>query len=168
MGYYFIEADMAMVRRKSSETSASATLLERLRRHGLRLTAQRRAVAEALEGEHVHLTAEQVYERAATRLPEISRATVYNTLNQFQELGEVREVTLDAGPKRYDPNSIRPHHHLLCEGCGTVCDVLPQGKLFLPPDQRHGFAVSDIEVTFRGLCPTCARVSRAPADTSRP
>jgi Fur family transcriptional regulator, stress-responsive regulator len=158
MSYYFyIKAAVTMVRTKSSENSASATLLERLRRRGLRLTAQRRVVAEALEGEHVHLTAEQVYQRAATRLPEISRATVYNTLNQFQELGELREVTLDAGPKRYDPNSLQPHHHLLCEGCGTVCDVVPQGELFLPQDQRHGFAVSDIEVTFRGLCPTCAR-----------
>ena len=148
---------MTTVRRKSSENSTSATLLERLGRRGLRLTAQRRVVAEALEGEHVHLTAEQVYERAATRLPEISRATVYNTLNQFQELGEVREVTLDAGPKRYDPNSLQPHNHLLCERCGIVRDVVPKGELFLPQDQCHGFAVNDIEVTFRGLCSTCAR-----------
>ncbi len=46
---------------------ASPPLLERLRRRGWRLTAQRRVVAEALAGEHVHLTAEEVYERAARR-----------------------------------------------------------------------------------------------------
>jgi Fur family transcriptional regulator, stress-responsive regulator len=140
-----------------TERKGSAPLLERLRSRGLRLTAQRRVVAEALEGEHVHFTAEQVYDRAVARLPEISRATVYNTLNHLHELGEVREITLDAGPKRYDPNSMKGHQHLICERCGTVRDVIPRGELSLPQDQRHGFAVSDIDVTFRGICPTCAR-----------
>jgi Fur family transcriptional regulator, stress-responsive regulator len=110
---------------------------------------------ETLEGEHVHLTAEQIYERAAARLPEISRATVYNTLNHLHELGEVREVTFDAGPKRYDPNSIKGHQHLICDRCGAVRDVVPRGELCLPQDQRHGFAISDIDVTFRGICPIC-------------
>ena len=51
-------------------------LLERLRGRGWRMTAQRRVVAEVLDGEHVHLTADEVHSRAVTRLPEISRATV--------------------------------------------------------------------------------------------
>jgi Fur family transcriptional regulator, stress-responsive regulator len=57
------------------------------------MTAQGRVAAESLEGEHVHLTVEQIY-RAAARLPEISRATVYNTLSRFRELGEVLEIKL--------------------------------------------------------------------------
>lgn len=134
-----------------------APLLERLRRRGLHLTAQRRVVAEALEGEHTHLTAEQVYDRAAKRLPEISRATVYNTLNQLSELGEIREITIGAGPRRYDPNSTQSHQHLVCERCGAVRDVVPRGDISLPQDQRYGFSITDIEVTFRGLCPACAR-----------
>ncbi len=128
-----------------------------MRRRGLRLTAQRRVVAEALEGEHVHLTAEQVYERSVARLPEISRATVYNTLNQLHDLGEVREIKLDAGPKRYDPNTVQPHQHLICERCGDVRDVVPHGDVSLPPGQRHGFKIRNVEVAFRGLCPACAR-----------
>ncbi|HUN56521.1 MAG TPA: transcriptional repressor [Candidatus Binataceae bacterium] len=146
-----------MGRRNKSEEPQSTTLLERLRLRGLQLTAQRRVVAEVLEGEHVHLTAEQIYDRAAARLPEISRATVYNTLNQFRELGEVREIMLDARSKRYDPNSVQRHQHLLCERCGAIRDVVPRGDLSLPQDQRYGFAISDIEVTFRGLCPDCAQ-----------
>jgi Fe2+ or Zn2+ uptake regulation protein len=86
-----------MGRRQQSEEPKSATLLERLRQRGFQLTARRRVVAEALEGVHVHLTAGQIYDRAAVRLPEISRATFYNTLSQFCELSEVREITLDAG-----------------------------------------------------------------------
>ncbi len=138
----------------------AASLLARLRRHGLRLTAQRRVIAEALEGAHVHLTADEVFERAVARLPEISRATVYNTLNQLHALGEVREITIDAGPRRYDPNAERPHQHLICDRCGTVRDVVPLGDISLTTGQRYGFAISDIQVTFRGLCPACARPSR--------
>jgi Fur family transcriptional regulator, stress-responsive regulator len=148
-----------MAARRSPALPRSISLLERLRRRGLRLTAQRRVVAETLEGVHVHLTAEQVYERAKARLPEISRATVYNTLNQFHELGEVREITLDDGPKRYDPNAGQRHQHLICERCGTVRDVVPRGAVALPQGQRHGFSVGDVEVIFRGRCPACARSS---------
>ena len=145
---------------RSPAPNRSPSLLERLRGRGLRLTAQRRVVAETLQGVHVHLTAEQVYERATARLPEISRATVYNTLNQFHALGEVREITLDDGPKRYDPNAAQRHQHLICERCGTVRDVIPRGAVALPQRERHGFSVSAVEVVFRGLCPACAAGSR--------
>ncbi len=73
-------------------------LLERLRGRGWRMTAQRRVVAEVLDGEHVHLTADEVHSRAVAKLPEISRATVYNTLGELVSLGEVLEVATDRAP----------------------------------------------------------------------
>ncbi|MEV0253426.1 transcriptional repressor [Streptomyces sp. NPDC050732] len=134
-------------------------LLQRLRGRGWRLTAQRRVVAEVLDGEHVHLTADEVLARATARLPEISRATVYNTLGELVSLGEVVEVTTDGRAKRYDPNAHRPHQHLVCSGCGTIRDVHPVGDFLaeLPPGERYGFSVATAEVTFRGRCPDCAR-----------
>jgi len=123
------------------------------------MTAQRRVVAEVLDGEHVHLTADEVFARATVRLPEISRATVYNALGELVSLGEVLEVATDGRAKRYDPNAHRPHHHLLCSNCGTIRDVHPVGDPLadLPSSERFGFSVSDVEVTYRGLCPDCAR-----------
>ncbi|MFF7245817.1 Fur family transcriptional regulator [Embleya sp. NPDC008237] len=132
-------------------------LLERLRERGWRMTSQRRVVAEVLDGDHVHLTADEVHARAARRLPEISRATVYNALGELVSLGEVKEVSTDGRAKRYDPNAHHPHQHLVCSACGTVRDVHPTGNPLadLPPDQRFGFTVSEAEVTYRGLCPSC-------------
>ncbi|MFG2192960.1 Fur family transcriptional regulator [Streptomyces sp. NPDC048639] len=132
-------------------------LLERLRARGWRLTAQRRVVAEVLDGDHVHLTADEVHARAASRLPEISRATVYNTLGELVTLGEVIEVSTDRRAMRYDPNAHHPHQHLVCAKCGTVRDVHPGGNPLadLPDNERFGFAVSDVEVTYRGVCPNC-------------
>ncbi|MBI2962405.1 MAG: transcriptional repressor [Deltaproteobacteria bacterium] len=140
-------------------TPAPESLLGRLRRRDWTLTAQRRAVAEALDGAHVHLTADAVHRRAAARLPEISRATVYNVLRELAALGEVREMGGEGRAKRYDPNAVEPHHHLRCERCGALRDVHPHGtnRLRLPPGERYGFALRGVDVVFRGLCPDCAR-----------
>jgi Fe2+ or Zn2+ uptake regulation protein len=133
-------------------------LLGRLRGRGWRMTAQRRVVAEVLDGEHVHLTADEVLARATDRLPEISRATVYNTLGELVTLGEVIEVSTGRA-KRYDPNAHRPHQHLVCSGCGAIRDVHPGGDPLaaLPDSERYGFTVSAAEVTYRGMCPDCTR-----------
>ncbi|MDG4861771.1 Fur family transcriptional regulator [Streptomyces sp. T-3] len=132
-------------------------LLERLRGRGWRMTAQRRVVAEVFGGDHVHLTADEVLALATARLPEISRATVYNTLGELVTLGEVIEVATDGRAKRYDPNAHQPHQHLVCTSCGTIRDVHPDGDPLadLPASERLGFTVSGAEVTYRGLCPDC-------------
>ncbi|APS22936.1 Fur family transcriptional regulator [Streptomyces sp. Tue 6075] len=133
-------------------------LLRRLRGRGWRMTSQRRVVAEVLDGDHVHLTADEVHLRAATRLPEISRATVYNTLGELVALGEVLEVSTVGRAKRYDPNARNPHQHLVCSGCGTVRDVHPVGNAIgdLPEAERFGFTVGSVDITYRGVCQDCA------------
>lgn len=133
-------------------------LLQRLRERGWRLTAQRRVVAEVLDGDHVHYTADEVHARATDRLPEIARATVYNTLSELVTLGEVREVSTDGRAKRYDPNARHSHQHLVCSQCGTIRDVHPTGDPLasLPDGERYGFSVAGATITYRGLCPDCA------------
>ncbi|MET4927504.1 Fur family transcriptional regulator [Streptomyces sp. PSRA5] len=134
-------------------------LLERLRGRGWRMTSQRRVVAQVLNGDHVHLTADEVHTLAARLLPEISRATVYNTLGELVSIGEVMEVSAAGRAMRYDPNAHHPHQHLVCSGCGTIRDVHPAGDPLagLPAGERFGFTVSEAEVTYRGLCPSCVR-----------
>lgn len=132
-----------------------APLVDRLRDRGWRLTAQRRVIAEAMTGDHVHLAADEVLDRARTTLPEVSLATVYNTLNELVAIGELLEITHADGRKRYDPNVHERHHHLVCVDCGRMLDV-HAGSPALDDDQRHGFELLDADVTFRGRCPDCA------------
>lgn len=139
-------------------------LLTRLRTRNWRLSAQRRAVAQVLVGEHVHLTAEQVHDLARARLPEISRATVYNTLNELVTMGELLEVEVADGPKRYDPNVAEPHDHLVCDGCQSIRDLPRSDGPAIPSGAVDGFCVTRVEVTYRGMCPTCA--TRQPAARS--
>jgi Fe2+ or Zn2+ uptake regulation protein len=122
------------------------------------MTAQRRVIAEAMTGEHVHLTADEVLDRARRSLPEVSLATVYNTLNELVSIGEVQEIAHPDGRKRYDPNIADRHHHLLCVDCGRMLDVHADDPR-LPADQRHGFELLAVEVTYRARCPDCVASS---------
>ncbi len=148
-----------------AEDGPASDLAQRLRDRGWRLTAQRRVVAEVLAGEHVHLTADEVHTMAQRTLPEISLATVYNTLNELVGMGEALEIAPGDGPKRYDPNVATAHHHLHCVSCGALRDVNPEGAaaLSLPPDERHGFEVLDVDIVFRGRCPHCREVAATAA-----
>jgi len=135
-------------------------LFERLRERHWRMTPQRRVVAEVLGGEHVHLTAESVHSAAQLLLPEISLATVYNTLNELVSMGEVIEVSAGSGPKRYDPNARAAHHHLVCTSCGAMRDVFPSAEALreLSDEDRAGFELTSVDIVFRGRCPACAAV----------
>jgi Fur family transcriptional regulator, stress-responsive regulator len=137
----------------------STPLLERLRALDWRLTPQRRVIAEVMGGENVHLTAEEVFERARERLPEVSLATVYNALNELVSMGEVQQVDAGGGPTRYDPNTEDGHHHLVCLKCGALRDVHPQGldALELPRSQRFGYRIVNREVLFQGYCSDCGQ-----------
>ena len=88
-----------------AETGGDHQLPDRLEARGWRITPQRRAVIGALEGEHVHLSAEQVHAAARRAVPEVSLATVYNTLNELVSHG--RDQRAPAG---------RRHHPLRPEG----------------------------------------------------
>lgn len=136
---------------------ADSELLRRLRaRDDWRLTAQRRVIAETFVGDHVHMTADQVLTAARARLPEVSVATVYNTLGELVELGELLELRTDDGPRRYDPNVTGPHQHLVCVDCGDVLDVEVDRLPTLSGRDRHGYEVLAVEVTVRGRCPDCS------------
>ena len=136
-------------------------LLDRLRARRWRLTDQRRVVVEALAGENIHLTADDVHERAARILPDVSRATVYNTLNELVAMGEIAEVVPDGRSSRYDPNVVHPHHHLHCTACGRLDDVEAADiDRLVPEAEAKAFVVATVDVVFRGTCARCRAQTR--------
>lgn len=138
-------------------------LLQRLNERGCRMTAQRRIIAEVFTGDHLHLTADEVLQAARHQLPEISRATVYNTLHEFTALGELRELSHADGKKRYDPNVLDRHHHLVCIDCNRMLDVHTDDPSLAPAEQ-HGFDILDVAVTFHARCPDCRTAAQSTPD----
>jgi len=119
----------------------------------LRLTPQRIAILDYLEGNKNHPSAEDIYRVVAKRYPTMSLATVYNTLFALERRGQLVKLTIDQGKARYDPN-ISPHHHLICTRCKTIEDVDTLYRLVLPDTS---FEVTESHVEFYGICPKCSK-----------
>lgn len=132
-------------------------LAERFRARGLRVTPQRQVVFGLLHGNDEHPTVEALHVAARSRLPTISLKTVYQTVHDLEDAGEVRLLDVGTGAVRVDPNVEHPHHHLICTECGKVRDVLVDvGAVRLGDGARAGFVVTDVQVHFRGVCADCA------------
>jgi len=130
-------------------------MCQKFRALGLKVTPQRRSIFQVLEGNTGHPSAEAVYAQVCAFIPEISLATVYNTLRELVDLGEVRELNLGDGKSRYDPD-LSSHQHLVCVRCDEVADVACDiSGLALVPEQSQGYHVLGADVTFYGICPVC-------------
>jgi Fe2+ or Zn2+ uptake regulation protein len=126
------------------------------RAKGRKVTAQRQCIFRVLQDNVDHPSAESVFEAARTQVPTISLKTVYQTLYELAELGEVAALDLGTGTARFDPNVERAHHHLVCRSCGKVRDLdVSFDGLSVPPGEVQGYEVSSAEVVFRGLCGDC-------------
>ena len=151
-----------MPRRRPAQLVEIQTLC---RQHGLPVTAQRRAVLEALVAREDHPTADQLFEVVRMRLPDISRTTVYRVLETLVRVGAVQRVSHLGSAVRYDAFT-EPHHHLVCVRCERLLDVVdPALDGLHPPAQLPpGFEILDYSVHFRGVCSNCGQ----PASVRRP
>jgi len=132
---------------------STAELMTVLREHGWKVTPQRIAVYEALRECRSHPTAEEVFDAATARLGSISLRSVYQTLHELTELGEVRTVHLVPGAARFDPNT-SAHDHLVCDVCGSIADVVLEPRTFRP-DEIGEFRVESTDVLIHGVCSSC-------------
>jgi len=80
---------------------------------GLKMTEQRRVIAQVLSEATDHPDAEQVYRRAAEIDPKISIAIVYRTVRLFEEANIVERHDFGDGRARYEEAGDRHHHHHL-------------------------------------------------------
>jgi Fur family transcriptional regulator, iron response regulator len=121
----------------------------RLRSAGIVPTLQRLVVAAVMLERPVHMTAEQVLSMARGRLPEISRATVYATLQLFVRSGLLKELPIDGEATVFDSNTA-PHHHLYDVDTGQVTD-LPIGALQVLglADAIPGLELAGVDVIVR-------------------
>lgn len=125
------------------------SLIALLRKHGIAPTHQRLEIAQVLFGRCHHLSADQVLAKVNESQAETSKATVYNTLNLFRDLGLIREVIVD--PKRvfYDPNT-EPHHHLYNVDTGEITDI-DAGALSVSglPELPTGMVTEGVDIIVR-------------------
>lgn len=131
-------------------------LLGALRAGGLRVTAPRRAVCEALANAHDrHLTTAALHELAEAELgSSIDISTIYRTVEALEQEGLVHHVHLGHGPAVLHLSDHSEHHHLTCHVCGRTVDlpIDEVRELTESLGRRHGFEIDSAHFALIGRC----------------
>jgi Fur family ferric uptake transcriptional regulator len=141
------------------------TTAEELRDAGLRVTAARVALLEAVrDGDH--LGVEAIASGVRDRIGHISLQAVYDALSALTGAGLIRRLEPAGSPARFEGRVGDNHHHVVCRSCGVVADVdCAVGEApCLTASEDHGFSIEEAQVIYWGQCPACstARSSWAP------
>lgn len=126
-----------------------------------RMTAQRRAMADAASSFSGAFTVDELAERVRQVLPAAgSIATAYRAVAAMESSGYVTRVGSRAGAALYARCGAEGHHHhVVCDGCGRIAPAeCPLPRDLITPD---GFRVTRHDVTLYGLCPACAEEAGA-------
>lgn len=134
-----------------------------LRERGLRVTAQRLAILNAVS-ERPHATADVLAEMVRREIGSISVQAVYDTLAAFTDRGIVRRIQPAGSPARFEGRVGDNHHHLICRVCGRTVDVdCAAGEApCLMPENDRGYEVEEAEVIYWGRCPDCRDAKGTP------
>jgi Fur family ferric uptake transcriptional regulator len=122
---------------------------------GIRSTAQRRALLDAIAQWRGAFTALELFERTRETEPNLGLATTYRTVELLKESGAIRALA-GREPRTYVRCHTGHHHHLVCVTCGSVEDT----ELCAAPSNdelvaRHGFAAEKHELDIYGTCASC-------------
>jgi Fur family iron response transcriptional regulator len=120
-----------------------------LQTHGITPTEQRIRVGEIMFAAPQHLSAEQLLDGLKESGAQISKATVYNTLNLFAACGLVRQVNVDATRACFDSNTAL-HYHFHNLDSGELIDVgVPEVEFRRLPDLPQGTELAGVDVVIR-------------------
>jgi Fur family transcriptional regulator, ferric uptake regulator len=122
---------------------------------GYRLTPQRTLVWDVLRRESRHMSAEEVGACVQEQFPHVNISTVYRTLELLVDLNLVRETHLGPTRRFFEVEEEVPHHHLVCESCGSVTHIHDEdlGDLLDRLAGSQGFSAR--QLTIFGLCAGC-------------
>jgi Fur family ferric uptake transcriptional regulator len=99
-------------------------IIQRCAQNGLRMTEQRRIVAQVLETSNDHPDVEELYARASKLDPRISIATVYRAVKLFEESGILEKLEFGDGRARYEDADRDHHDHLIDMQSGAVIEFI--------------------------------------------
>jgi len=130
---------------------AKKNVSEILRKKGISVTTQRIEILKYLMQTKTHPTVEDIYLQIHSTFASLSRATVYNTVMAFKEVGLVQEITIEKEKARYDGN-FEAHPHFFCRTCQKVYDLGAEVKLTYPHEK---YKVESEQIYLYGVCEYC-------------
>jgi Fur family peroxide stress response transcriptional regulator len=137
--------------------------IRRLKENGSKITTQRVAILERLQGRKDHPSADVLFAEMRTLFPALSIATIYSTAQVLQQCGLIRILSIDDRRVYFDPET-GSHGHFFCRECGALLDLPWTAESFSEAFRLLPGAVADCaELFVYGLCPSCAASERGEA-----
>ena len=118
-------------------------------------TKQRLAIFKIISESGLHMTADQVLEKARLVFPNIGRGTVYRNLNIMADEGVIRRVNIPGESVLFDHN-IAPHQHMVCVRCGGVTDIGDIDRENMQKIIGPGAELVDCKLLVYAVCKDCA------------
>ena len=122
----------------------SQHLVEVLRKEGLRYTSQRQAVWDEIKKSEEHRDAEDIYLQLKSNNLNVSRATVYRTIDVLVKNHMVRKMDLGDGRNLFEPRIDDEHHdHMICVDTGKIIEFFDEELEDLQDKiaEKHGYKV---------------------------
>ena len=117
------------------------------------MTKHQKSILEIIARAPLHHTADEIYRIAQGEMPKIAMATVYNSLAYLCDAGYIRRLHLSGQADVYD-RSVKPHEHMVCDGCGRIGDIFITG--FADElTSRTGMNIRSYDLVIHTLCPKC-------------
>ena len=133
-------------------------LKEVLQKEGLRYTQQRQEIWNELRSSSEHRDAEEIFFTLRKRGLNISRATVYRTIDVLVKNKLIDKLDIGDGRARFEYNDKYAHHdHLICNSCGKIIefhskDIENYQKQIA---KRHKFQLINHNHQLYGICEDC-------------
>ena len=124
--------------------SKSEVLISVLRKEGLRYTAQRQAVWDEIKKSNEHRDAEDIYLQLKSKNNNVSRATVYRTIDVLVKNHLVRKMDLGDGRNLFEPRLNDEHHdHMICLDTGKIIEFYDEDLENLQDKiaEKHGYEI---------------------------
>ena len=128
---------------------------------GYKMTSQRLRVLDTIiRNGDKHLKIEEIFDDVKSDNNDIGLATIYRTMQLFEEIGLVRNVNIGDGYLRYhvvDRTEKSEHCHFVCKVCGKVTDVHKNFMSFFEDDEfsELEFLLTGCKVQLVGICKNC-------------
>ena len=129
---------------------------DRLINSEIKPSMQRLEIMQFLMTHFTHPTVDDVYTGLVTKIPTLSRTTVYNTLRMFSEKNAAQMITIDDHRVCYDGN-IGKHAHFYCKCCHRIIDLFDEVKFPTVQNEISGNRVDDAQFYVKGVCVDCLK-----------
>lgn len=120
---------------------------------GMRMTGQRRVIAQVLSVAQDHPDVEEIHRRASAIDSGISIATVYRTMRLFEDSNVVERHDFQDGRSRYEEASDDHHDHLIDLRSGDVIEFVNEEieRLQHRIAEEHGYKLLSHRLELYGV-----------------